>query len=111
MPRKKKNRLLDAPSVEAWIEDHEPGGIEKLHSANNHGKLTGAAARFVSKYLWSRNPAAMSAEEARGVVRVARAIGAAKRSARWSIAAALIGLVTLFVSGWPYIDEWLKLLP
>src|SRR5512140_2714886 len=95
MTRRKKNNLLDAPSVEAWIEDNEPGGIEKLHSANSHGKLPGPAGRFVSKYLWSRNPAAMSAEEARGAVRVERATGAAKRSAKWALVAAVIGLATL----------------
>ena len=111
MTRKKQHSLLNAPSVEAWIEDHEPGGIEKLHSANSHGKLTGAAGRFVSKYLWSRDPAAMSAEEARGAVRVERATGAAKRSAKWAFVAALVGLATLSFSAWPYIKEWLEMMP
>ena len=111
MIRKKKRNLLDAPSVEAWIEDHEPGGIEKLHSVKDHGKLTGPAARFVSKYLWSRDPAAMSAEEARGAVRVERATGAARRSAKWAFVAAVIGLATLLISAWPYVNEWLRLIP
>lgn len=111
MTRKKKHSLLDAPSVEAWIEDHEPGGIEKLHSAKDRGKLTGPAGRFVSKYLWSRDPAGMTAEEARGVVRVERATGAAKRSAKWARVAAAVGLATLLISAWPYVNEWLGLIP
>jgi hypothetical protein len=111
MTLEKKRSLLDAPSVEAWIEDHEPGGIEKLHSAKDRGKLTGPVAHFVSNYLSSRDPAAMSAQEARGALRVERATGAARRSAKWAFLAALIGLATLSISAWPYVNEWLGLIP
>jgi hypothetical protein len=104
---KKHHSLLNAPSVEAWIEDNEPGGIEKLHSATDRGKITGARARFVSTYLWSRNPAPMTAEEARAVVRDKRATGVAKRVLKWAFVAALFALATLLITAWSYLNEWL----
>jgi hypothetical protein len=108
MTTEKKDTLLDAPSVESWIEDHEPGGIEKLHSAVSYGRVKGVRARaFVTKYLWSRDETPMSAEEARAVVRDQRSTSLVKRAVKWAVAATLFALATLFISTWSLINDWI----
>ena len=107
----KDNGLIDAPSVESWIEAHEPGGIEKLYHARDSGKLAGPASRFVSKYLWSRDPAEMTAAEARGELRFARLMKSARRSIKWAFIAAALGLLTLLATSALLLREWPGLFP
>ena len=108
MTDENKDTLLDAPSVESWIEDHEPGGIEKLHSAVSQGRVGNPRARsFISNYLWSRDGTPMTAEEARAVVRDQRSTGLVKRAVKWAVAATILALATLFISTWSFINDWL----
>ena len=37
MTAEDKSDLVDAPSVEAWIEEHEPAGAQKLQTAVQQG--------------------------------------------------------------------------
>jgi hypothetical protein len=100
--------LLNAPSVEAWIEDNEPAGVEKLHSAVEQRTVKSPRARaFVRNYLWSRNDTPMSAEEARAVVRDNRAISSVKLALKWAVAAVILASATLLISAWLLLNEWL----
>jgi hypothetical protein len=101
MTTNEKPSLLNAPTVEAWIEAHEPAGVEKLHSAVQEGRVKGPAARsFVLKYLWARDNTPMSAEEARAVVRDKRATSSVKRALKWAVAAVVLAVATLLITTW-----------
>jgi predicted anti-sigma-YlaC factor YlaD len=107
MATEDKDNLLDAPSVEAWLEKNEPAGIEKLHNAVKQGSVNTPRARaFVMKYLWSRDATPITAAEARAVVRDNRAKKSVKRALRWAVAAVVLASATLFLSVWLILNDW-----
>jgi hypothetical protein len=101
MTTKDKESLLDAPSVEAWIEENEPAGVEKLHRALKQGIVKGPRSRsFLLKYLWSRDDTPMTPEEARAVVRDNRAKKSVTRALKWAVVAVVLATATLLLSAW-----------
>lgn len=110
--------LLTDESIEAWIAEHDPNGVEKLMTEVRLERIRGARAQFVSHWF-ERRSATLNAEAAtandelqrRNVEAAERSAKAAedsaassKLSARISICSALVALAALAVSAWPYIE-------
>ena len=90
--------MLDDASIEAWIAENEPGGLNKLDSAHRMGKFQGQRAVIVGDYLHRHQAFLQGLAEVEAVTRELRAITAAERSAKWSGWAIAVSLASLAVS-------------
>lgn len=90
--------LLDDASIEAWISEHEPGGLEKLASELRTGRIQGVKATHVGDYLHRKWAFIQGLNEVAKVTRELRAVTAAERSAKWAKWAFVVSLVALAVS-------------
>lgn len=90
--------LLDDASIEAWISDHEPGGLGKLASELRTGRIQGVKAAHVGDYLHRTRAFIQGLQEVEKVTRELRAVTAAERSAKWAAWAFVVSLVALAVS-------------
>jgi hypothetical protein len=90
--------LLDDASIEAWISENEPGGLEKLASQLRIGHIQGVKATRVGDYLHRKAAFIQGLLEVGKVIREERAVKAAERSAKWAAWAFVVSLVALAVS-------------
>lgn len=100
-----KHSLLTDESIEAWITENDPGGLQKLIEAVVLGRLTGARRRYVDAYL-DRKREASSAEaknlehdlQMRNVRAAESSAVSARDSVKWAKTAAVMAGLALLMS-------------
>lgn len=98
-----RHSLLDDASIEAWIAENEPGGLRKLQTEVNLGRISGVRASHVREYLGRKAAFDAGLLEVHRMTMEARAVKAAERSAKWSGWAVAISLVSLAIAAYTLV--------
>lgn len=93
-----KHSLLDEKSIQAWIAEHDPYGMEKLWEEVEGGRITGARARTVGVFLKKKAAQAQMQADAEQVSREGRSVRAAEISAQWAKFSGVISMLALIIS-------------